>query len=785
MRRTFVALVVLSFTSAAAAQPQRYAAAIERIKKVVAHELESKRLPAIAIALVDDQTVVWSKGFGFADPEKKIPATADTVFRVGSVSKLFTDIAVMKLVEAGRLDLDAPVTKYLPDFRPKNPFNTPITLRHLMTHRAGLVREPPVGNYFDNVNADLGKMVESLNQTTLLYAPGTKIKYSNAGVAVVGYVLQKTQGQPFAKYVKENVLDVLGMKASAFEPVPETQKNLAKAIMWTLGGREFPAPTFELGMAPAASMYSTVNDLALFLRALSNDGTTSTLPILKPETLQQMWKPQFAEGAKSGVGLGFFVGDHKGRRRVGHDGAMYGFATELAYLPDEKLGVVVAISCDCANPIATHVANFALDCLVVTVKHNGFLPELSVAKPIPESMPGWMTRPLFKVLPGRWESNDGKLKWDIVGRDGRVWLWPVRGGMRVELKMRDWQFVADDRLGLGPAFKVENDSLIVGKTKLERKNPGKPAPVPAKWAGLIGEYGEDHNILVIFERDGQLVALIEWFFFYPLTQESETVFKFPNFGLYHDEKIVFTRDANGRATKAVAAEVTFNRRKISGDNGGTFQIKPIRQMDGLRKEALAAEPPKEAGDFRKPDLVDLTTLDKTIKLDIRYATDNNFLGTPFYTSARAFMQKPAAEALLRAHQKLATQGFGLLIHDAYRPWYVTKMFWEATPVAFHQFVADPSKGSRHNRGCAVDLTLYDLKSGKPIQMPGGYDEFSDRSYPDYPGGTSFQRWHRDLLRAAMEAEGFAVYEAEWWHFDYKDWRQYPIGNRTFEELDKK
>ena len=97
-------------------------------------------------------------------------------------------------------------------------------------------------------------------------------------------------------------------------------------------------------------------------------------------------------------------------------------------------------------------------------------------------------------------------------------------------------------------------------------------------------------------------------------------------------------------------------------------------------------------------------------------------------------------------------------------------------------MAVQSKGSRHNRGCAVDLTLYDLKTGKPVEMVSGYDEFSDRAYPDYMGGTSAQRWHRDLLRAAMAAEGFAVYEEEWWHFDYKDWRKYPILNKTFEEL---
>ncbi len=232
----------------------------------------------------------------------------------------------------------------------------------------------------------------------------------------------------------------------------------------------------------------------------------------------------------------------------------------------------------------------------------------------------------------------------------------------------------------------------------------------------------------------------------------------------------------------IAAGIPFHRRHLDGEDGSTFKIKPVRQLDGLRKEALAGSPPPEARRMRKPDLVDLETISPTIKYDIRYATTNNFLSTPMYTTAKAFMQKPAAEALGRAHKKLAEKGFGLLIHDAYRPWYVTKMFWEATPEKWHNFVADPSQGSRHNRGCAVDLTLYDLKTGKPIRMVGGYDEFSDRSYPDYFGGASRQRWHRDLLRRTMESESFTVYEAEWWHFDFKDWRNYPILNKRFEEL---
>jgi D-alanyl-D-alanine dipeptidase len=155
------------------------------------------------------------------------------------------------------------------------------------------------------------------------------------------------------------------------------------------------------------------------------------------------------------------------------------------------------------------------------------------------------------------------------------------------------------------------------------------------------------------------------------------------------------------------------------------------------------------------------------------------MGERFYDTARAFLERPAAEALVRAHRRLAALGYGLLIHDAYRPWYVTWMFWRATPDSLKIFVADPASGSRHNRGAAVDVTLYNLATGAPVTMPSGYDEFSERAYPDYPGGTSRQRWLRDLLRATLEAEGFHVYQYEWWHFDFAGWERYPILNAPF------
>jgi D-alanyl-D-alanine dipeptidase len=193
-------------------------------------------------------------------------------------------------------------------------------------------------------------------------------------------------------------------------------------------------------------------------------------------------------------------------------------------------------------------------------------------------------------------------------------------------------------------------------------------------------------------------------------------------------------------------------------------------------------PPKDPAATRVADLVELVKLDSSIKLDIRYAGTNNFLGKPVYKEARAFLQRPAADALLKAHRDLAKHGYGLLIHDGYRPWAITKLFWDMTSGFQREFVADPATGSKHNRGCAVDLSMYDLATGLAVEMPGGYDEMTPRSYPDYPGGLPEQRAKRDLLRKAMEGYGFTVEPNEWWHFNYAAWREYPILDIPFSDI---
>ena len=297
----------------------------------------------------------------------------------------------------------------------------------------------------------------------------------------------------------------------------------------------------------------------------------------------------------------------------------------------------------------------------------------------------------------------------------------------------------------------------------------KPSPAPVEWRPLLGEYVGQSETLIIAEKNGKLLAVKRG---EPASVKEVT----PDF---------FLRDKNKKVTHLKIGGFIYERKPLGPEEGAAqLKVKPLRPVSTLIKEALKAQPPPETGDFLPSDLVELRKLDPTIKLDIRYATSNNLFDTRFYSEPRAFLQRAPAEALVRVNGKLKALGYGLLVHDGYRPWYVTKVFWEATPQDKKIFVADPSKGSRHNRGAAVDITLYELKNGRPVEMVSTYDETTDRAYPDYPGGTSLQRWHRNLLRSMMEAEGFTVYEAEWWHFDYKDWQRYRIGNQTFEDIIK-
>ncbi|MDQ3747784.1 MAG: beta-lactamase family protein, partial [Acidobacteriota bacterium] len=528
---------------------QKYRATIAMLDAFIRREMTDKELPGVSIALVDDQKIVWQQGYGFSDPKAKTPITADTVFRVGSVSKLFTDIAVMRLVEQGKLDLDAPVTNYLPDFKPHNSFGKPITLRQLMSHQAGLVREPPVGSYFDSSSPTLAETVKSLNQTALVYAPETRLKYSNAGLATVGYVLEKTQKQLFAGYLKHHILDPLGMKNTSFKPTPEITKNLAKAEMWTVFGKTFETPTFELGIAPAGSMYTTTTDLAGFASRIFNANSSLPGAFLKKETLEKMWTPQFAApGQKTGAGIGFFMSEVEGHRSVGHGGAIYGFSTQLGLLPEDKLGVIVVSTEDVSNGVTTRIADVALKSMLAE-RENKPLPQPEITAPIKPA--------IAKKIAGRYAGV--KNSYDLIERGGKLVMINSAGGFELRLRSLGSELVVDDKLGFGTRVKPnpEQNSITIGRDTYKRVETPKPTAANEKFRNLIGEYGPDHDITYIFERDGKLWVLIEQVEFDQLEQVSENVFNFPKTGLYHGEQIVFKPDKSGKVTQMIAAGVTF------------------------------------------------------------------------------------------------------------------------------------------------------------------------------------------------------------------------------------
>ena len=311
-----------------------------------------------------------------------------------------------------------------------------------------------------------------------------------------------------------------------------------------------------------------------------------------------------------------------------------------------------------------------------------------------------------------------------------------------------------------------------------------PDPTPLRWRGLIGEYGEDSTRRwYALERDRRLWILDHQKNYVPLAERSDSVFDAPIATAAVSGEVRFSRDATGRGTSVQVGDLVARRNVIEPPSGANqLRITPVGPIDELRRAALAANPPAETGSYRPADLVELTRLDSTIKLEIRYAGSNNFLGTKIYDEGRAFLQRPAAEALVKANRVLRRLGFGIVVHDAYRPWSVTKLFWDATPDSLHWLVANPAQGSKHNRGAAVDVTLFDIEANRTVEMPSTYDESTSRARADYPGGTSLQRWHRELLRRALVHEGFTVNPLEWWHFDYKDWKSYPIMNQPFDRV---
>ena len=278
---------------------------VEELVALIHREMEEKAVPAVAVGLYDTNGILWEAGFGSGLEATATATRTDTVFRVGSISKLFTAVALMQLHERGILDAGVPIGELCPElvFLDGERKPAPITLRHLLSHRSGIVRESPVGGYFDDSEPSIRETVAGIIGTNLVYPPGTRTKYSNLGPTVAGYILERVTGRSFPEYLREEVLDPLGMASSSFlRDIPATVERLAPAFLVDFDGNRIPAPVFQLGTIPAGNLYSTVSDLGRFMTCLLNDGRYAGGRLLDSATLAEMMIPPFGT---NDVGLHF------------------------------------------------------------------------------------------------------------------------------------------------------------------------------------------------------------------------------------------------------------------------------------------------------------------------------------------------------------------------------------------------------------------------------------------------------------------------------------------------
>lgn len=742
-----------------------YEAVASALSERIRFELVDKGIPGFVIALRDGESVVWRAGFGAADPERDRPMGADATLRCASISKLFTATLICQLAAEGRLDLDDPVNRWLPEFAPENPFDTAVTLRHLLGHRSGIVREPPVGHYFDPSEPSLARMVESLAETRLVAEPGSAFAYSNAAVGVAGRVVEVVLGVPFAQAVRTRILDPLGMTASSFAPWPEGAAVAGR--MWTYDQRAIPCPTFGFGYGPAADLQAPMVDLLRFAGATFRGEWRHGPQLLTEADWRAMWRPAERGGR---CGLGFFIGRADGRPTVGHGGAVYGFATQLLVDPDAGLAVAAGCNLDMANAVVADVAREAL--AMLRARRDGATPELA-QRSVPVGR--WAAR----GLRGTYVSGARWIRLDVRGDDLIV---TPDMGTAVRVRRRGDRWITDDRTSVGRVLECggvgggdARELGWAGRTWRRLPEGARLPPAPPRWmAEYLGEYGWDHNRLIVGEARGQLQLVVEWLVHCPARATAmDDVFELPRGSMYSGEALRFERDDRG-AVIAVWLGGCRMPRVADHEPDLSFRIRPLHDATALRRMAAEARAPRPAPGTLEADLVELRDLDPTLRYDVRYAGVDNFMGMAFYEEARVRMQRPAAMALVGVQHRLARRGLGLVLYDGYRPWTVTRMFFDATPEPQRRFVADPAQGSRHNRGCAIDLGLVDRRTGQVLPMVSGYDEFTAKASPGYPGSTSRRRALRELLRREMEDAGFAVYEHEWWHFDFRDWRHYPV-----------
>ncbi|WP_162241812.1 serine hydrolase [Pseudorhodoferax sp. Leaf267] len=517
------------------------AAVSSYLSKLIAFEMQHNKIPGLSISVVDDQQVVWTQGFGESDVQQHIAATPSTLYRAGSISKLFTATAVLQLAEQRRIDLDRPLQNDLPEFQPAGPASEAmgstdsdahaahITPRQVMTHHAGLPRDRLKGMYAEHVEP-LGTVVALLNDEGLAFRPGEVFSYSNLGFSLLAHLVQTQAGMPFAQYLRRSVLGPLGMQTSLFEAGPSTSPPMAKAYE----GRQ-PAEELALRDLPAGGLNTSVADMARFISMVFAQGRSSGLQVLRPESVASMLQVQ--NGAVPldlglQVGLAWMLSTLDAHRIQGagpvahHAGATLYHRSQMYMVPDHKLGVIVMANSSTATRAVDRIALAALS-LQLQAKTG--------IRPAPWTRPPWddtaSTPQYTQSLLGDYSTAAGLVRITQDAANGK--LQAEVAGQTLALRRR-----SDDRFGLRYALlglvpldlgvlgdigftlrAVEGRALLVGSAAgqdmLVGERLGAPAPLSDAWRARLGDYvqtnadalSRDYRIR-LFETRGRLLLEI-------------------------------------------------------------------------------------------------------------------------------------------------------------------------------------------------------------------------------------------------------------------------------------
>jgi CubicO group peptidase (beta-lactamase class C family) len=514
-----------------------YAATQAYITRLIEHGMAQSKVTGLSIALVDDQRVVWSQGFGYADLARKTPATATTLYRVGSISKLFTDTAAMQLAERGLLDIDQPVQKVLPNFAPLTlQPQSAITPRQLMSHHSGLPRDKSQG-FQASEPAPLSELVSYLNQTPVAYPSGLSFSYSNVGVSLLGLTVQSASGTEFTQHMRQALLTPLGMSDSSFSTGPSSSALMSLGYKKGTLEREWP-----LRDVPAGGLNSSVADLSRFISMVFAEGHAGNKQIVKRETIAEMLRPQNSAmplDLNFSVGLGWMLSTlgistlQNSGAVAHHSGAIGMFHSQMYLLPKHKLGVVVLANSESAQGLIDRAATEALS-LALEAKTGIQQPQPAKAEwadtPIPadtlQTIVGDYTTAIGHVTVSQ-SSNALRAQAHAIGRSFNL-RQRKDGLLGLELTLLGLFNVDLGPLGeVGLSLRtVAGRKVLIARVGSQEMRIGERIQAPSKldaWRKRLGEYeitnfgehelsllGDKPPIIRLTEERGFLVAQVNF-----------------------------------------------------------------------------------------------------------------------------------------------------------------------------------------------------------------------------------------------------------------------------------